>query len=386
MKYFSVPADFSDETITKYSKLNDAYSDSKIIETYGNITVGNSFESGRSADSLPKVDLYDLERYIRYSKKNNIGFNYTINTTHMSNREFTDEYIHSIKKFLHEIYEVGVKSITVALPPLIEIIKSTGLDIEIKASTLCQITNANKAVSFKNAGVDRIVLEESINRDFHTLKRIKEAFGDRVEVIANVVCFKDCIYRAFHYNQMSSDSVKVINDVSRTYYSHRCIMKRYENIANLLKLSWIRPEDIHFYTEIGINYFKLQGRQAVLKGDPVKAVEAYFKGDYQGNLMELLDMFSPTNTFSVYLNNKKLDGFIDMFVKKENFCRHSCEKCRYCDGFATQSINCEETEKTMKLAKNFYEEYDLFKQKVKEISYKSNSVLEDDDLIIKYDL
>lgn len=386
MKYFSVPADFKNETIDSYYQLNNEYSDSKVIETYGNITVGNAFGSGRTADTLPEVDIMDLERYVSYSGKRGIGFNYTINTTHMSNREFDEDYILLIIRFLHELYQIGVRSLTVTLPSLIEIIKSTGLDFKIKASTLCQVTNPNKAVSFKNAGVDRLVVEESINRDFHTLKRIREAFGDKVEVIANVVCLKDCIYRTFHYNQMSCDSIRIPSETSLTYYSHRCIMKRYENVANILKLSWIRPEDMDYYTQIGINYFKLQGRQAVLKGDPVRTVTAYFKGKYDGNLMDLLDMFAPTNAFRVYVDNRKLDGFIEIFANHEGFCRHSCDKCKYCNSYAAKSIDYKEAEKVIKAAKNFYEEYDQMKQILRRSSFIDKSFVEDEELAISYDL
>ncbi|MFW9880349.1 MAG: hypothetical protein ACFFG0_45330, partial [Candidatus Thorarchaeota archaeon] len=56
MKSFSVPADFKKETIDKYEKLNNSYKDSKVVETYGNITIKNLFESGRSVAELPKVD------------------------------------------------------------------------------------------------------------------------------------------------------------------------------------------------------------------------------------------------------------------------------------------------------------------------------------------
>ena len=41
MKYFGVPADFKKETIEKYDKLNKEYSASRVIETYGNITLEN---------------------------------------------------------------------------------------------------------------------------------------------------------------------------------------------------------------------------------------------------------------------------------------------------------------------------------------------------------
>lgn len=385
MKYFCVPADFKKETIDKYAVLNSQYKDSKVIETFGVITVGNTLESGRSADLLPPIDIVGLKEYISYSKSKDIDFNYTLNGSTMYNREFTEEGIRKIKKFLKDLYDAGVRSLTVTLPSVIELVQSTGLDFKIKVSTICQINNANKALSYKKMGVERIVPEEAINRDFGTLKSIVDVFGDKVEVITNVVCHKECIYRLFHYNQMSSDSVNITSEASANYYSHKCMNRRYEDISNIMKLSWIRPEDIKCYTEIGINYFKLQGRQAVLKGDPVRVVESYFKESFDGNLMELLDMFSPTNSFTIYVDNKKLDGFIEPFFKQDNFCKHNCTACRYCESFARKAIDYDKAQEIVELSRKFYKEYDPYSKLLSVVNEESSSSIKKTDLNIDFD-
>ena len=41
-------------------------------------------------------------------------------------------------------------------------------------------------------------------------------------------------------------------------------------------------------------------RQAVMNGDPVRAAEAYLSKSFEGNLMDLLDMFAPTNSCLLY--------------------------------------------------------------------------------------
>ncbi len=46
MKYFSIPADFKKETIDEYLRLNNTYKDCKVLETYGNLSIGNMLESG----------------------------------------------------------------------------------------------------------------------------------------------------------------------------------------------------------------------------------------------------------------------------------------------------------------------------------------------------
>lgn len=383
MKYFGMPADFKKETILRYEKLNSMYPDSKVIETYGQITVGTTYEAGRILGDIPKIDIENLKSYIEYSNLKGIGFNYTINGPCMGNKEFTQAGIEEINKFLKFLYEANVRSVTVALPSLMEIIKSSGYNFEIKASTLCSINNANKALTYKKAGADRIVLEEAINRDFDTLKRIVAAYGDKVEIIINTLCYKDCTYRTFHYNQMGHDSIEKSQKSISSFYNHLCMLKRCENVSNILKLSWVRPEDIKYYEAIGIRYYKIQGRHNVLKGDPVRVVESYFKESFDGNLIELLELFNPPNSFSIYVDNKKLDGYLGPFFETPGFCRRDCTNCGYCDSFVRICTEYEKAQETNNLATKFYNEYDEFSKIVSDAVLEGGGKKEDAHIISK---
>jgi len=363
MKYFSMPSDFKCETINRYDELNKTYDDSKVTETYGNITVGNVFGSGRLVSQMPKIDLNDLRKYIEYSRERGIDFNYTINAPTMQNKEFFPDSVRQIVDFLGTLYAAGVRSLTVTLPSMIELVQSTGFDFKIKASTICQVTNANRAMAYKDMGVDKIVVDESINRDFTKLRTIRDAFGEKVEVIVNQICPLNCIYRMFHYGMIAAEPLGTANNVSVNYYEHRCVLQQYKTIDHLLKLSWIRPEDMKYYKDIGIRYFKLQGRHTIRKnGDPVRTVECYMKEDYDGNLMDLLTMFAVMNSFKIVVDNKKLDGYLKPFVELENFCRGACSSCNYCETFARKCIDYEEAGKVIQLARDFYRQYDQYTQ------------------------
>ncbi len=360
MNYYSVPADFRKSTIDQYEELNNRYQESKVMETYGSITVDNVFGSGRVINQLPRIDLLDLKEYVAYSQSKGIGFNYTFNATYINKWEFSEEGISAIMKFLGELHEIGVKSLTVALPSLMEIVKSSGYDFNIKASTLCQIINANKASFYKDFGLERIVIDESINRDFMNIREITRVFGDKVEMIINPICLNDCVYRMFHYNQISGDSTTDCGQVSTNYYEYRCVLQRHHDVANMMKIQFVRPEDISRYVNAGIHYFKLQGRNLVMKGDPVKTVELYFKQEFDGDVMDLIYMFAPLNNFKIYLDNKKLDGFLDPFEKNDHFCHKDCHTCKYCKEFSKKVIDVPKAEEIMQLSKEFYRDYDKF--------------------------
>lgn len=374
MKYFSVPADFSKASIDRYDELNRRYKDSRISETYGNLTRGNRFGCGRSISELPEVDFLELQDFIKYSRQKNIEFDYTLNTSHMMNREFTREGVRELKEFLRDLYEAGVRRITATLPSLIDVIRSSGYDFEIKASAICSIDNANKALAFKKMGVGKIVTKELINRDFHMLRRIRKVFGEKVEIIVNTPCHMDCNYRMSHYNQQSSDSIISTNPTSFNYYEHKCMLRRYGDLGNWLKICWVRPEDLKYYMDIGINYFKLQGRQAIKKGgDVLKVAEYYFKEDFDGDLVDLINMFASLNSFKLHVDNKKLQGFIKPFVEKDHFCIRDCTECDYCDAFAKKCVDLTEAEEISKAATKFYEEYDHFGRLLEKIKVEKKS-------------
>jgi collagenase-like PrtC family protease len=372
MKYFSVPADFKIETLDKFDKLNKSNKDSRIIETYGNITVGKTFESGREADLLPKVNFARLSEYVQYARERNMDFSYTINSSYMQNKEFTPKGALEIMDLLSRLYDIGVRSLTIALPSLLEMVKAMKYDFKVKTSVICQITNANKAMFYKDMGVERIVVDESINRDFKTLKKIRRMFGDKVEMIVNVICDKNCIYRMFHYNEISGNSIEISNETGKEFYLHRCLLRRYKNIGNLLRLAWIRPEDIKYYTGIGINYFKLQGRDNLKKGNIAKAVEHYMKEDFTGNLLELIDIFGANSSFNVYIDNKKLDGFIQRFYQEEDFCQNNCTACGYCDSFAAKAIDAQKTRNVYENARRFHAALDKFKEMIDTLNKKNH--------------
>lgn len=367
MKYFNIAADFKKETIDAYARLNETYQDSKVIETYGNLTIGNTFEGGRLYDDIPKVDIHTLKSYIDYSQSRGIDFNYTLNGACMGNREFTKAGIIELKEFLIKLYRAGVRRLTIALPSVITLVKSMRLDFEVKASVICQITNANKALSFKRAGADRIVIDESLNRDFSSLRDIREAFGEKAEIIINSVCYKDCIYRIFHYNQIAHCSVNNAPESIISFYNNKCMLKRAEEVGNYLKMCWVRPEDIQYYHEIGINYYKLQGRHTVLQGDPVRAIETYFKQSYDGDLIDLLNFFIPNYKLKVGLDNQKLDGYIKPFFETPGFCKEDCKRCGYCDAFAKNGINYERINRINMIANKYVTEYDQFTNLLKSI-------------------
>jgi collagenase-like PrtC family protease len=362
MKHFCMPADFKRETLDAYAELNRAHTDAVVSETYGNITVKNQFGSGRNAADLPKIDMAALQEYVKHSVERGIDFNYTINAPYMNNREFTKEGVAEFRQFLAELYAAGVRSLTLSLPGLMELAAQMEPRFAVRASVICNTNSANKAMELKRRGAERIVVDESITRDFKTLRSIVAAFGDKVEIIANSICQQDCTYRIFHYNQIAGDSIDPTNGVSCAFYRHRCALRTHKDPSTLLKAAWIRPEDLKYYTDIGIEYFKLQGRQSVATGDPLRAVRCYIDGSYDGDLVDLLFMFSTSKQLQVKLSNRKLDGFLKPFAEHDGFCPRNCAEHSYCSRFAEKVLEGTGAEQILSAGCQFLTQNDPFKK------------------------
>jgi len=336
MYYLAMPSDFNKKSILQYAELNEKYSPNKVIETYGQITTAGINVSGRSAEHLIQVDLKQLEEYVCLSRKHGIDFNYTLNASCMSNYELTDEGIRTIQEFVMDLYNIGVTAFTVTLPKIIESIRSLNINAHIVVSTICAVISPQTAVHYKNMNVSRLVLDNDIIRDFKTIKDISTVFGGDIELIVNSSCLKGCPLKSFHYNAIAHTDNYTIKPLD--FYESYCENIKNEDISVFMKQNWIRPEDLQLYTDAGVNYFKISGRKDISKRDPVRAAEYYLRGDYSGDLLSLISLFSEGKSFNCYLDNKQLDGFMNSIRDSVSGCTGVCDSCSLCTEYAKKAL------------------------------------------------
>ena len=153
-----------------------------------------------------------------------------------------------------------------------------------------------------------------------------------------------------------------------------------------MKSPWIRPEDIRHYEAVGYEHFKITER---FKRTPLllEHVKAYENRHYDGNLLDLFTLprkgaFTPIHleyfikpehvnimkiselekVFDlevrelIQLDNKKLDGFIERFMKMD--CNQTtCSNCRYCENLFEKVavVNSEGVKMAAQRVKDFSE-------------------------------
>lgn len=338
MKYFCLPSDFKYATLDTYSEMNHTYRHAKIAETYGQMAPDTFFGSCRMNRSLPPIDRASLEKYIGYGLDRDMEFNYVFNTTCMENDELTEEGYRTIRDFLRMLRDMGVSSVTMALPSLMEIALYATPELKIKASSSCQVNSPLKAKFYDSLGIKRIALDEDITRKFDVLRNIRQVYTGELEIIVNSCCCTDCPYRIFDYNSLSHAHT---GQKTYPYFSTRC-RNQHIRAENFIRLNWIRPEDLHHYYDTGITWFKLRGRTHVCTGDPAKAVHRYIEEQYEGDLVELLELFSSQRPLAIAdcsVDNRSLDGFLDRFVETPESCTKLCDECGYCKYWSEAAIS-----------------------------------------------
>jgi collagenase-like PrtC family protease len=343
---FSVPSDFTLESLKLFHKSNQTHPKHQISEVYGQVTECDFASSGRMGGSLPKVSFAELEDYIKQCNQYNINFNYTINPSCII---YTDSIINQIYEHAKRLYHIGVRSYTVTQPIIIEIIQSLSKDVNLKASAICEISSFKKATHYNKNAISRIVIDPDITKEFFKLRSICSEYASTTEIIINNMCVQDCPYKMFHYNHEAHSTGSTELKENRYFYE-KCTLQKSLELDTYIKLNWIRPEDLHHYTALGIRYFKLQGRNHPAGDKVYKAINSYIQESFDGNLLDLLTLWNPYNLFQPYIDNKKLNGYLEPFINRDNFCSGKCDVCQHCMSYAKKAIDLSEYAETASYA------------------------------------
>jgi len=329
------------------------------IQIYG-VLPTTMVGSGGSGSYIPEMTKERAQDYIKLAHSAGLAFDYLLNAPSMSNMEWDDNTHRELLKHLEWLSSVGVDSITVAIPYLIELIKKQFSHFNVRASTISKVNSVARAQLLESLGVDSITVDAHINRDFKLLKAIRKAVKCEISVLMNNLCLFQCPYEYYHYSTLghSSQSYNVLNGFPMDYCVLRCTIDRLTDTSQIIKARWIRPEDIHVYEEIGIDTFKISSRSMPTESI-LRAAAAYLSRQYQGNLYDILHALNPTvkraspgsssiqvstigSPPKIYIDNQALDGFIEFFKRQD--CLSECEHCDYCRKIADKVIKLDRRE------------------------------------------
>jgi collagenase-like PrtC family protease len=303
-----------------------------------------------------------VEAYIKACHDRGLEFSYLLNAPCLGNLQYSKKGYGQLIELLEWIDRSGADAVTVGIPYLIDLVRRRFPRLKIKVSTIARVNTVRKALQYEDMGVEEIIVDEHINREFKTLEAIRKAVKCNLELIVNNICLWQCPYNYEHVNHDGHASREGEEEqyCYLQYPGYLCLYRKLMDPVELLKSPWIRPEDIRHYEAVGYEHFKITER---FKRTPLllENVRVYENRRYDGNLLDLFTLprkgaFTPIHleyfiqpkhvnimkvselekVFDlevrelVQLDNKKLEGFIEHF-KNEDCNKASCSQCNYCE-------------------------------------------------------
>ncbi|AWR98352.1 U32 family peptidase [Acidianus sulfidivorans JP7] len=313
---------------------------------------------GRASFVLPQIDDERFKQHLDVAHSEKIKFLYTMNTASLNGKEYDEKFVKKVQEEVDYLVRTGVDGFIVAMPFLIKLIKKEYPDMEVSVSSFSRIYNIREVEEYVNLGANTIIMHEDDNRNFDLLQSVAKygkSHNVDVEVLTNNSCLWGCPYRRSH--DIVSSELSMIDGPKGVWFEYPilfCATDVRNDIANIIRMRWIRPEDLHHYEEIGIDRFKIAGRNK--KTDwIVKVVKAYSERKYDGNLLDIVSypqgravpkvlelLGEKDNEYEiltkVVVNNSEFPpNWLGYF--KYNKCEiRSCEDCKYCDMIAEKVI------------------------------------------------
>jgi len=333
-----------------------------VAEVYGKLT-NDGFYGGRAGYSLLKIERDTLTYVVSSCMKRGIKFNYLLNAPFQGSDQFSSLFFEKLAGLLGFLIDIGVWGITVSAPHVARFSKRHFPELSISISKFARVNSIPRLKLWENVGIDQICIDGNLTKRPKLIQLMASASNVPLVMLCNDACIEDCafenchaIYEGVHSNDQGSTYL--------SYFSTFCKQIMAQDKTLILRSTFIRPNDIRTYSKWGVSVFKLVDRNRPTWWI-TRVVDAYTKGLYEGNLADLLSLFSfiapnfekkleITETMSgqevqllkkrgaldlpIYINNTKLNGYIQELDHRSCDQRDRCDECGYCDKLAENAI------------------------------------------------
>ncbi|MFA5429588.1 MAG: U32 family peptidase [Candidatus Omnitrophota bacterium] len=361
---FSVPINWQTDLL-------DTIDISSVAEVYGKMEP-DCLGGAHASCLLPSAGRKALCREVGRAHSLGLAFNYLLNPVCTGNMEWTRGGQVRIRRLLDVISLAGADGVTVSTPYLLALVKKSFPHFKISVSVGAAVDTPARAAYWEDMGAEQITLScVDVNRDFRLLGAIRRRVHCHLQLIANLPCLPNCHLQRYHGNISSHASRRrETGSFHIDYCSLLCRFMRLSEPERMLSAVWIRPEDVRFYEEAGVDRIKLVDR-GMKSAELARIVSAYTAGRYEGNLLDLFPFntdkyvvnFAPQilkkffyffrpfqydilrlaalgralSAGGIYLDNRKLDGFLEFF--RQGKCRgYDCSSCGYCRDATSKAL------------------------------------------------
>ncbi|MBQ7269889.1 MAG: hypothetical protein IJS62_08595 [Bacteroidales bacterium] len=220
--------------------------------------------------------------------------------------------------------------VTTASPFIAATLKKRFPEIEVRASVNMRLMTL-QAMKYLAPWFDSYYIGRDVQRNLDTVRRFSDwarGNGKKVGILANSGCLRNCPWQTFHDNLVAHSAAAQDQIRVPGFNPHLCwtMYARKENLPELLKATWIRPEDLPAY-EPYVDFVKLATRQHAC---PRLVIDAYVSHSFKGNLPDLFEPgFSPAfSAHGTMLDNSR---FPKDWAQKVSACSRECTSCGYCE-------------------------------------------------------
>ncbi len=351
MYKFSVPMPYTKEHIDKIININKQVTKSKITSLYAGLpstcNMFSGFEQCRNS-CLNQTDFDYWKNLFSYSMERGCDFIYLLNSPLAFNTENINfrKRFEKLDKLLNQLYKIGINKLRVANPQLSSYLYRHYKQFNIYASTSL---NYKTISEYKNLiqmhpEIKQIVPSHDLNKNFRFLKNLTKNYPTlNIEIIVNEGCMKGCPHRSLHENVNSNFKFNMSDlSLSENYCITFCtyLSEKYP-FKSLTLNNNIFPWELEEYSKIGINNFKLVGRDTYNQEIEYSIIKYYLYFLAIENLKKI--EYNPITTFIHHLNSNEIlnqlsikDVFnylpkINYFKKYAHLCSSRCGvECFYC--------------------------------------------------------
>jgi collagenase-like PrtC family protease len=286
--------------------------------TYELFGTDETFYSGRPQKEL--IPEQTFGKHVTNLLNNNIEFNYLLNSNNL------EHYLNNpdkVKDKLKQLKDLNISFLTISSPLLQDFILSFGFDNFkfVNSLTGVEVDTFLKAKKFEDIKYSRIILSEDVNKDFVLLQHLKESISLPLELHLNIKCATNCLIKHDHLKQLSW--LKNFIPTAKKYCTYY-----HGSIFNFLSSPYIYPFEISKYKELGINFFKLSGRDKDYK-DMLNIINTYTTELSAMNLLDNSGNYKSQEAELTYIDNIYLKDFFNFF-RKGRGCSRQCNLCKIC--------------------------------------------------------
>ncbi len=352
MYNFSLPMPYKKENIDELIKFNKFFNKSQITSLYASLPSSCSMFTGfeQARNFLNNQTSFDYwKNLFSYSLEKGVDFIYLLNSPlpFDLNNSYFNEQLEKLNNLLQEFKKIGINKLRVANPQLMTYLNKHYSNFDIYSSTSLDYKTISEYQNFimMHPEIKQIIPSHDVNKNFKLLSNLKKDYPNLdIEIMVNEGCMQGCPHRSLHEHIKYNNSVIQNNDlsISGSYCQAFCthIIKKYPFYSLTLNNN-IYPWEIEEYSKMGINKFKMVGRDAY-----IYRFEKYLKEFFE--YFKTIDNYKESKNFSIVSFIHHLNGSNELkklkteeiryllpqikhFKKYGHLCTSVCGvECRYC--------------------------------------------------------